>query len=266
MGRKKPPDTHLSKEKEPLRADDAVESANSKNAESNEELKITYGVIANLNSEEDIGNIMLEPHFKMKFSESIGFDGIVLEYIPFEILPVVPEDKIQHDKEKQQLKNLLRGLSPAIPNESLDVVAGIPWVETTLASLTRPEGVMLAPPMTTETKFTPEERQALVFSQFTEFGRAHPDRAKPAAERIMEIAEELRPPSEERTLNTYQAAQRISQSHGIRLHETQLKRWFLNPNIQIGALGPNGKPVFSEVECDSFELPDRKPGRPAKKI
>ena len=112
----------------------------------------------------------------------------------------------------------------------------------------------------------PEMREQQILAAIEAFAQEFPGNIEGFLGELARRVESVRPPRTERTLNTFQAAQRISLARGIHLDATQLKRWFLDPNIQIGAIGPNGKPVFSEVECDSFELPDRKPGRPAKKI
>lgn len=111
-------------------------------------------------------------------------------------------------------------------------------------------------------ELTAEQREWRLLEAFTEFAQSHPERAKEVADRLMRVAEEKGGPRRERTLGVREAARRISAARGKELSSVQLGRYCREG--LVGEMGPDGKPRFSEYECDHFVPPDRPPGRPRK--
>jgi predicted DNA-binding transcriptional regulator AlpA len=111
---------------------------------------------------------------------------------------------------------------------------------------------------------SPEEREAALLADIKRYLEAHPDRGKAFIKAVKETVREAEreaeasaraesglPPSTERTLNLRQASERIGITHP-RVYQL----------YKDGRLGQeiNGKPRFSELECDLFRESDRRPG------
>lgn len=99
-----------------------------------------------------------------------------------------------------------------------------------------------------------EEQQIL--AQLEALTKRHPERMPQFLDEIRRVIEGSRPPSTQRTLNSTQAAKRAGCT------DTHLIR-----NLDRGRLGERdaeGRPRFSEAECDAFRREVRKPGRPRK--
>lgn len=101
-------------------------------------------------------------------------------------------------------------------------------------------------------------------NDFNSFVNRYPDEGPALVERLSAIAEAKRPPSKIPTLGLREAARRISRRTGIKISHVQLRRYYDNPEINIGSENENGDPIFSEFECDHFDPPQRGPGRPKK--
>ncbi len=87
---------------------------------------------------------------------------------------------------------------------------------------------------------------------FLAYAVANPDRVRDFAERLMAISEDNRLPIPERTLGLREAARRIG------IHpSTLLEDYHAN---RCGAKGPNGKPRFSEVDCEERKARRRTSG------
>jgi hypothetical protein len=86
--------------------------------------------------------------------------------------------------------------------------------------------------------------------------KAHPERMARFLAQVEQVIEQNRPLSTERTLNSLQAAERAGCSHVVLLRHLDRGR--------IGERDPEGRPRFSEAECEAFKNTVRKRGRPTK--
>jgi hypothetical protein len=106
------------------------------------------------------------------------------------------------------------------------------------------------------TRMTPEEKEERLERAFAAYATAHPDRVQKFAERLVEITEEKRVLSAERTLGLRPAARRIGIAHTTLLEDYLAGRF--------GAPDPDGKPRFSEVECAARKARRRTMTKPAE--
>lgn len=112
---------------------------------------------------------------------------------------------------------------------------------------------------------SPEERESQFLVDFSAYAKAHPKRAIQFAYRLVREAEAELPPDQNRTLGLREAARLISDLRGETLHSTQLRRYFDERRIQIGAIGIDGELKFSRAECEAYVPPSpRKKGRKKK--